>query len=51
MQLIPVWDVTLTAYRPVDLSNRSDPLWSAANELAALRRYGASRDGPDARAA
>ena len=51
MELIPVWDVALAAYRPVNLSDRRDPLWSAANELAALRRYSASRGGPDAKAA
>ncbi len=51
MELIPVWDVARAAYRPVDLSNRNDPLWSAANELAAVRRYGAERRDPDAKAA
>ena len=36
-RLIRVWDAARGAYRAVDLNDRYDSLWSAANELAQLR--------------
>jgi hypothetical protein len=35
-RLIRVWDAARGAYRAVDLGDRYDPLWPAANELAQL---------------
>lgn len=34
-RLVSVWDERRGAYRSVDLSDRSDPLWDAARTLAA----------------
>ena len=36
-RLIRVWDTARGVYRAVDLNDRYDPLWPAANELAQMR--------------
>jgi hypothetical protein len=36
-RLIRVWDAARGVYRSVDLNDRYDPLWPAANELAQVR--------------
>jgi hypothetical protein len=40
---VKVWDARRGTYRHVDLSDRSDPLWSAASSLAMLQHESSHR--------
>jgi hypothetical protein len=42
-QRIKVWDRQRGCYRYVDLSDRTDPLWSSASAVATLQRENDSR--------